>query len=119
MSGNQILGGIIAVLFLVLLVTWGKFSGSIDTTWKDTALPCLPSGHVGLKQQNQLQLVVTLDGATEVVPGDIGVSPDCMAETHTHDTTGRVHLESLNPEKRFTLGDFFTVWGIPLERSRQ
>ena len=116
MSGRQVLGGIAAVLFLVLIVSWGTFTGSIDTTWRDTAIPCIPGGHSALKQYVQVPLAIIVDGAYEIIPGDIGVTEGCMAEIHTHDTTGTVYIESLNPDRRLTLGDFFTVWGRRLER---
>lgn len=116
MTSKQILGGSAALLFLVVLISWGRFSGSIAAMWKATNIPCLSSGHVGLKQQTQLQLVLTVDGAPELLPGNIGDEPDCMTEIHTHNTTGTVYIESLNPDKRLTLGDFFSVWDAPLER---
>jgi len=36
---------------------------------------------------------------------------------HTHAADGIVHIES-PVERTFTLGDFFDVWGTPLDRGR-
>jgi hypothetical protein len=49
------------------------------------------------------------------VPADIGLVPAKHIETslHTHDATGIIHMEAVHPFK-FTLGDFFSVWGVKL-----
>ncbi len=47
---------------------------------------------------------------------DVGLH-DCLYWLHTHAYDGIVHVEA--PEKaRFTLGQFFDVWGQPLSSSR-
>jgi hypothetical protein len=45
----------------------------------------------------------------------IGLEPSKGIETslHTHDSTGIIHMETVHPY-RFTLGDFFKVWGVKL-----
>jgi len=45
----------------------------------------------------------------------IGLEPSKGIETslHTHDSTGIIHMETVHPF-RFTLGDFFKVWGVKL-----
>lgn len=53
---------------------------------------------------------IYIDGEQVSVPTDIGIVSDCMSAIHTHDTTGKIHVEY--PEQRdFVLGDFFAVWG--------
>lgn len=46
---------------------------------------------------------------------DIGISKEskCLYWIHTHDETGKIHIESPLIRK-FTLGDFFDIWGQPL-----
>ena len=55
------------------------------------------------------------DGILIPVPAEIGLEPAKHIETslHTHDSTGIIHMEAEHPY-RFTLGDFFTVWGVKL-----
>lgn len=55
------------------------------------------------------------DGLLVPVPADIGLELAKHIETslHTHDATGIIHMETIHPYK-FTLGDFFTVWGVKL-----
>lgn len=69
------------------------------------------------------------DGRQVSLPADIGilhlrvaVSPTQNVRVtayywlHTHDASGIVHIESpyANPPFRWTLGDFFAIWGRPL-----
>ena len=62
--------------------------------------------HVLLKIFNQNKPVT--------VPAQIGIRPDCFYWLHTHDESGVLHVES--PTQRvYTLGDFFGVWGQPLD----
>ena len=39
---------------------------------------------------------------------------DCYYPLHTHDMTGKIHVEATAPAV-FTLGQFFAIWGEPLE----
>ena len=52
------------------------------------------------------------DGVRMGPPDNVGRGA-CDFELHTHDVTGMVHIHSDVP-KKFTLGQFFTLWGQPL-----
>lgn len=42
----------------------------------------------------------------------------CLSALHTHDPSGIIHTESQNAdEEPFTLGQFFTEWGVRLDDS--
>jgi hypothetical protein len=61
-------------------------------------------------------LEVVVDGRPMTVPADIGIDRSGLAPRysplHTHDTSGKVHVES--PVVRdFTLGQLLTEWGVP------
>jgi hypothetical protein len=58
---------------------------------------------------------VYVDGLLSPLPANIGLDPAKHLESslHTHDSTGIVHMEASHPY-RFTLGDFFSVWGVAL-----
>lgn len=116
MSGKQIflLGGI--ALFFILLLSWGKITGSIGGTWRETAIVCLPTGHTNVAQHIHAQLMITVDAVEEVIPGNIGIEPNCMAEVHTHDGSGELHIETIEADTRHPLKDFFAVWNQPLLR---
>ena len=61
-------------------------------------------------------LSIIREGLVQAVPANIGILAKCIYEIHTHDKTGEIHLEA-PIAKRFTLGNFFAVWGQPLSRS--
>jgi hypothetical protein len=64
-------------------------------------------------------LRIYVDGILTPIPMNIGIYRPRQIESslHTHDTTGIIHMESTHPH-RFTLGDFFTVWGVKLGPDR-
>jgi hypothetical protein len=62
-----------------------------------------------------IHLSVYVDGTPVPVPAGLGIAPDgsYIAPLHTHLDNGVVHLQA--PEgKTYTLGQVFTVWGVPL-----
>lgn len=66
-------------------------------------------------------LAIFVGGAARAVPKNIGILPSvggspCTYWLHSHDDDGIMHVES--PVMRsFTLGNYFDVWGLPLDRS--
>jgi hypothetical protein len=65
-------------------------------------------------------LSILLNGEALAIPGHIGIveltpTTECHYPLHTHDRTGMVHLHATAPTD-FTLGQFFAIWGQPLER---
>lgn len=58
-----------------------------------------------------------LVGDTEVpVAANIGVDPasGAMSALHTHEGDGTIHIEADTESEVFTLGQFFTEWGVTL-----
>ncbi len=76
-------------------------------------------------------LTITIDGQPATIPANIGIDsslwqdhsldqdssmPDMpdgmsgMAALHTHDTSGKIHVES-RVSREYTLGEFFRIWG--------
>ncbi len=104
-AGWWIAGGV--VLVAVGLIAWGNHSASTLTT-RQLALSCttdlLTTFHI------HPHLTIVINGATQTIPADIGISLTCMHPIHTHAATGKIHIESPVP-RDFTLGDFFAVWG--------
>jgi hypothetical protein len=64
-------------------------------------------------------LSIFLNGQQLRVPSGIGIggsgapAPGCLYAVHTHDAIGILHVENPTPA-RFTLGQFFALWGQPL-----
>jgi hypothetical protein len=76
-------------------------------------LPML--GAEGNVEHIHAHLDVLVDGHAVEVPADIGIdrSNGSISPLHTHDGSGVIHIES--PIKRqFSVGEFFTEWGVGL-----
>ncbi len=60
-------------------------------------------------------LHIYVNGLLRPLPANIGLDPAKRLESsmHTHDATGIIHMEAPYPFK-YTLGDFFAVWGVKL-----
>ena len=63
-------------------------------------------------------LTIYLDGVAQAIPAEVGIhyqQPSrCFYLIHTHDRSGKLHVEADAPGT-FTLGQFFQIWGQPLE----
>jgi hypothetical protein len=58
-------------------------------------------------------LSIVIRGENQVIPTDSGVIPGCMRGIHTHDDTGKLHIET--PEAmEARLEHFFQIWEQPL-----
>lgn len=79
-----------------------------DAFWPGTDIACIP-GHQNLSQHFHPTLEIYVAGEKIPVRANIGISDTCMAEMHTHDASGEIHVESLEPGKTFTIADFFSV----------
>jgi hypothetical protein len=76
-------------------------------------LPMLSSE--GMAEHIHVHLDVLVDGKPVQVPANIGIDSArrAISPLHTHDDSGVIHVES--PVKReFSLGEFFTEWGVSL-----
>lgn len=64
-------------------------------------------------------LLMTIDGEPVAVPANIGVGETSIAELHTHDTSGTLHLEASGKitDGSFDLGHFFDTWGVALDEN--
>jgi hypothetical protein len=63
-------------------------------------------------------LSIFVNGDAKAFPGQVGIpqlSPttDCHYYVHTHDHSGKIHMEAPAPAS-FTLGNLFAIWGMPL-----
>jgi len=59
-------------------------------------------------------LAVFVDGQPRVVPAGIGIPNSCYYPLHSHTSDGVIHIESA-VARDFTLGNYFDVWGQPLD----
>jgi hypothetical protein len=70
-----------------------------------------------INEQYHIHALVSIyrDGIRLAVPAHLGLA-GCAMELHTHDSTGIIHIET-DVAKKFTLGQFFSVWGKELSRT--
>ncbi|TCS39297.1 hypothetical protein EDC30_101252 [Paucimonas lemoignei] len=106
---------------------WVLEGGEIGTlgtiTWADGSTGAAATGAaVGNLQclsgltanfDTSAHLAIYRNGEQLAIPQDIGRTATCEYEVHTHNRSGVIHVASTE-YKRFTLGDFFSLWGQPL-----
>jgi hypothetical protein len=63
------------------------------------------------------QLKVFANGKEMTVPQNVGIAPNFLSSLHTHDAQGIIHMEAVEPYP-FTLGQFFTVWGVKFTQTQ-
>jgi hypothetical protein len=78
-------------------------------------LPALPAE--GQFEHYHAHLDVIIDGQRVTVPANVGIDIESqrISPVHTHDTSGIIHIESTT-HSTYTLGQFFTEWGVQLNR---
>jgi hypothetical protein len=61
-------------------------------------------------------LDLLVNGQKVTVPANLGISTasGMLAELHTHDDTGILHIESPSTNKRYTLAQVFSEWNVRL-----
>jgi len=70
--------------------------------------------HLGIYLNGE---AITVPEAVGIVPGPVSTTGTrCFYEIHTHDLTGKVHVEAAEPGV-FTLGNFFAIWGQPFNNT--
>jgi len=120
-----IFAGIIAAIGIG--IGYGAVSGAFSST--SPATPAHEPEKIVMHKHATLS--IKIDGKSVTVPANIGIDPKfykdhsldtygmkmpnmpsmpVMAPTHTHDTSGLIHMES-TVVRDYTLGDLFNVWG--------
>lgn len=62
-------------------------------------------------------LTIKILGQQQEIPANIGISSQtCMRPVHTHDNTGKLHLE-FPTWTDVKLGEFFRVWNKPFSKN--
>ena len=108
---------VVVVVGLLFLAQFTNPEKQAKNRMAKAGIECISVNDSELKQHFHPKLMINVEGNNEVIPADIGVFQDCSAEIHTHDTTGELHIETTNPDKKFTIGQFFAVWGKSIMRN--
>ena len=74
--------------------------------------------HSGLARHDHSNLNIYINGVENAIPSSIGINTEVcnqeggnMHAVHTHDASGRLHIES-NEDIDIPIGVFFDIWGI-------
>ena len=80
----------------------------------------LDLGPMGMAEHYHPQVRIVVDARPVPVPANIGVDPvsGAMSALHTHEPDGTLHVEADTAGEVFTLGQFFTQWGVTFTRNR-
>ena len=100
-----------AFIILYLVYTnWGFWDSSRPNPKDDELLNITFSEHTNLALHIHPFLNISIDGRPVVIPENIGITEKGMHVIHTHDETGKIHIEGPTPHQ-FHLKDFFAIWG--------
>jgi hypothetical protein len=77
------------------------------------ALLSLCIQHTNLGAHYHYTVEIQIDTVPFPIPGNIGITENCMKPVHTHEPGGYIHneLPASYTGSTPTLGDFFSVWG--------
>lgn len=122
MGGNK---STILWTILVILIVIGIFalsySSDPEAALKERlrmfGVECLANRQENPQSGIHVTLAIRVNGKYEQVPANIGITNGCLAEIHTHDTDGVVHINPGMSGKRLTFGTFFDVWERPMLRN--
>ncbi|MAE56996.1 MAG: YHYH protein [Candidatus Poseidoniia archaeon] len=92
--------------------TFTQNGGTVSTPLEEVCL----DDHSGLAQHIHIMLVILDNGTSLTIPANTGIDTDAcpngMHAIHTHDASGKLHIET--PESTpVYLGTFFNIWGQP------
>lgn len=128
-----VLGGVVATVVGLQHTKTPAASGAAPIATKGSGLPPWPaptapaeyikaaglyvSAMEGASLHFHDQLSSFVDGQRVQVPANLGIDPqnEQLAELHTHDNNGELHIEGHRTDTKFTLGQLFTEWDVRLD----
>jgi hypothetical protein len=95
-------------------LTWPRPEDTADRA-RAIGLSVAPMEGTALHFHTHLDILV--NGRPVAVPAGLGIagSGQEMAELHTHDTTGVLHIEAPSTGKHYTLRQLFAEWNVRLD----
>ena len=108
-----LVGGILTTtIFVGAVILDSKDVIDLPDHW-DIESVCL-SSHTNDITHYHANVEIIIDGDNYLIPNNLGIQdencPDGMRGIHTHDDTGKLHIETPS-EMDATLGSFFNIWG--------
>lgn len=103
---------ILFVIILGILLAWPRINGA--RLKNESGLACLNSS-LPVVQHYHPHVLIYIDSNPVVIPISIGLTGGCHLPLHTHEADNIIHVES-QTVRDYTLGEFFKVWGEPLQK---
>ena len=107
-------GAIISTVFFVILTITGNTELIENNSWEIEETCIGGSSHSSGISHTHSTLSIFIDGDEISIPQNIGIQdsecPDGMRGIHTHDDTGRLHIETPS-QIDAPVGAFFNIWG--------
>lgn len=105
--------GLMVAGFLAISATayyfWRKEYRPPVTFWKDTQVRCVSITRSVSDNYGSADAEIYIDGVKQIIPANLGTSPSCVAQIHTHDDAGHLHFDPAGQPPR--LADLFVVAG--------
>jgi hypothetical protein len=99
--------GIVAIIGGIGIYAAMAPHASIPTVRAIDGIQCNSMEQSAFHVHSHLDIII--NGAYFLVPSQIGIPGNCFYWLHTHDESGKIHIEA--PMYRdFTLGQFFDIW---------
>jgi hypothetical protein len=113
-----VVGGVVTVVLVALLVLFRIQSGTQITGQPVANIRCDSGEQLSVHYHAHIDLIYRGQPAT--ITAQTGITGSCFYWMHTHSESGVIHIEAPkdSANRQFTVGDFFAVWGQPLN-SRQ
>lgn len=102
-------GIFIAVIALIIAGVYALMANSVDCGTAPISEINI-GGHTNFAMHIHPNLKIKILGVEETMPNGIGVEGSIMRPIHTHDSSGKLHLES-PCIRNFKLKEFFELWG--------
>lgn len=88
-----------------------------DTAQRAQGAGLLVASSEGSRVHFHVHLDILVNGTPTPVPADLGIGTTGLAELHTHDGTGVMHIESPQ-QTQWTLGQLFDEWNVRLSTTQ-
>jgi hypothetical protein len=113
----MVVGGVLVVALAGLFI-WYRMAAQPVAGQPVGNIQCNPGEQLATHYHANLQILY--QGTPVPVPAQIGIQSSCFYWLHTHDDTGIIHVEAPQSQAstKFTLGQFFQVWGQTLSSSQ-
>jgi hypothetical protein len=103
------------ILFLVMIMVIVLIGCSSQSKDPKDPLDINLKEHKNVALHIHPTLEIEILGQRQSIPANIGITNAGMRIVHTHDSSGKLHVESPKPIPVY-LGNFFTIWGKDFSR---